>query len=408
MSSEDQKNNDKESGFSGLSSMVSDVDATIAATKHTPPTLPTSQSSNNYVNAESQSSVTEVKSKLYQQTPPKLSSYSAVEKWMIGIFGIFGLIIFLAWVTSLMDNRVTDLATYGSSQSESTTPASTLSQDGTSNRPFEEEPPIGTNLVLTRNQINYCLAEYIRLEAYKVTATNNNESDFTSFNSTVADYNNRCGEYRYSQNDLSSATYAIEQYRSVIEAEGRSRFTVASRQVSQPSPPQFVDSQYDSNLNSNENVGSPQQHDSMDQEVVNNKPDLSNLNTSERQSIEAACSSDKYMNGPAAYNTCLSRQLNLLNQQGSRPDLSNLNTSERQSIEAACSSAKYMNGPAAYNTCLSNQLSTLNQQGSRPDLSNLNTSERQSIESACSTDKYMNGPAAYNTCLTRQLSLMPN
>jgi len=41
-------------------------------------------------------------------------------------------------------------------------------------------------------------------------------------------------------------------------------------------------------------------------------PDLSHLTTEERQSIEMACLEDKVMNGPAAYNECLRKELSLL------------------------------------------------------------------------------------------------
>src|SRR5260370_23888759 len=86
---------------------------------------------------------------------------------------------------------------------------------------------------------------------------------------------------------------------------------------------------------------------------------LSTLTGPERQSIEAACSIDKYNNGPAAYNRCLQGQLNLLGAAPRRPDLSSLSGPEQQSIEAACSIDKYNNGPAAYNRCLQSQLSHL-------------------------------------------------
>jgi len=39
---------------------------------------------------------------------------------------------------------------------------------------------------------------------------------------------------------------------------------------------------------------------------------LSDLNAAEKQSIEAVCSTDKYRNGPAAYNQCLNLQLRKL------------------------------------------------------------------------------------------------
>jgi len=134
--------------------------------------------------------------------------------------------------------------------------------------------------------------------------------------------------------------------------------------------------------------------------------DISSLTGPERQSIESACSYDKYSNGPAAYNRCLEGQLGLLRTAPRRPDLSALSNQERQSIESACSYDKYSNGPAAYNRCLEGQLGLLRTAPRRPDLSALSNQERQSIESACSYDKYSNGPAAYNRCLVNQLDAL--
>ncbi len=42
---------------------------------------------------------------------------------------------------------------------------------------------------------------------------------------------------------------------------------------------------------------------------LSKQPELSGLTSSERQSIEAACSHAKYSEGPAAYDQCLHRQL---------------------------------------------------------------------------------------------------
>jgi len=91
-----------------------------------------------------------------------------------------------------------------------------------------------------------------------------------------------------------------------------------------------------------------------------------------------------------------------------RPDLSRLSVPEQQSIEAACSQAKYLEGPAAYNRCLEDQLARLSRAPRRPDLSRLSGPEEQSIEAACSQAKYLEGPAAYNRCLVNQLGLLSN
>jgi hypothetical protein len=92
--------------------------------------------------------------------------------------------------------------------------------------------------------------------------------------------------------------------------------------------------------------------------VAQSAPSLYGLSAEDRTSIEAACSTAKYVEGPAAYHACLQRQLGALS--GSRfSDLSGLSAEDRTSIEAACSTAKYVEGPAAYHVCLHQQLETL-------------------------------------------------
>src|SRR3546814_1867759 len=73
-----------------------------------------------------------------------------------------------------------------------------------------------------------------------------------------------------------------------------------------------------------------------------------------------------------------------------------LSAAESASLEAACSTDKYVNGPAAYRACVERQKAALAAGVRRPNLSVLSSAEQQSIEAACSTDKYVNGPAAYN------------
>jgi hypothetical protein len=61
----------------------------------------------------------------------------------------------------------------------------------------------------------------------------------------------------------------------------------------------------------------------------------------------------------------------------SQPDLSGLASEDRTSIEAACLTAKYLDGPAAYHDCLQKQLGTVS--GSRAaDLSGLKSEDRTS------------------------------
>ena len=95
-------------------------------------------------------------------------------------------------------------------------------------RPNEEKPPVGSNLVFSTAQIRYCLAEDIRMESAKSVVNNYVDSDVDRFNAMVADYNSRCGSFRYRSGALESARREIEQYRSQLQSEGRSRFARSS------------------------------------------------------------------------------------------------------------------------------------------------------------------------------------
>jgi hypothetical protein len=64
-------------------------------------------------------------------------------------------------------------------------------------RPVESQPPVGQNTVLSTAQIRYCLAEDIRMDGAKAAVNNYIDSDVERFNAMVADYNSRCGSFRY-------------------------------------------------------------------------------------------------------------------------------------------------------------------------------------------------------------------
>lgn len=486
-------------GFAGLSSLVSDVDTTPPpAAKKEPAAAAPSAPRPAPQPAQPQPQPQPSQRQTYQE-PPQPSSGSSGGKWVLGIAAVIGVF----WLIGQADKPTTSSAPSYSPPTQSAAPSYTSPpQPQAPSRPVETKPPVGQDLVLSREQIRYCLAEDIRLDATKSAVNNYIDADVDRFNAMVADYNSRCSSFQYhtnnrGRNDLNSAQRDIEPYRSQLQSEGRSRFArstssgaLSPQAPSRPTPDATVQAiqrklnelgykagaadglmgtgtrsaiiafQQDRGLAAtgvadqalllqlqrapaltstpsvdSRPVSAPVQLSSAEaasleaacstDKYVNGpaayracvdrqkaalaagvrRPNLSSLSSAEQQSIEAACSTDKYVNGPAAYNQCLARQLSAMSGQGSRrPDLSRLSNSERQSIEAACSTDKYVNGPAAYNRCLNTQLAALDQQGGGPDLSRLSAADRRSIESACSTDKYVNGPAAYNRCLSQQLA----
>lgn len=489
---EEEQKKGESKGFAGLSSLVSDVDTTLPPAAKTesaasaPSTeRPTPQAAQPQPSQQHQT---------YQEPAQPSSSGSSGGKWVLGIAAVIGVL----WLIGQSDKSSTSPEPAYSPPAQTATPSySPPAEPQAPSSPQESMPPVGQDLVFSTAQIRYCLAEDIRLEGAKSVINNYIDSDVDRFNSMVADYNSRCGSFRYRSGALDSARRDIEPYRSQLQAEGRSLFarspstgSLSTPAPSLPAPDATVQAiqrklnelgyeagtadglmgrgtrsaiiafQQDRGFSatgeadqalllqlqaapalapsspaergpatasvqlSSSEAASLEAACSTDKYVNGpaayracveqqkaalaagvRRPNLSGLSSAEQQSIEAACSTDKYVNGPAAYNQCLSRQLAAMSDQESRrPDLSRLSNSERQSIEAACSTDKYVNGPAAYNRCLNTQLAALNQQGGGPDLSRLSTADRRSIESACSTDKYVNGPAAYNRCLSQQLA----
>lgn len=474
MGSEEDKQG-KGKGFAGLSSMVSDVDTTIASTSKQQKTNTTSSApqrqKNDHSWGEEQSRQGQQADKKSNRPPSVLSNDK--------LFYIIAAVIGIVWIIILLDNKSSPTAAYSPKPSRTPVVATLeplskpssdtyrkkeealrllLSNDPkaanqaaqpASKTPSQldlQKPPVGRSNVLSIAQIRYCLAEDIRLDASRSVIDDTIHSDVSRINADVRDYNSRCGEFRYRQGTLERARRDVEPYRNKLQSEGRARFVSSSsapaarqttRQATQAVRPEadttvkaiqkrlnelgydagvadglvgrrtraaILAFQQDSGIVADSNVSKELLQSLLAAEKRSASTAPIQLSRSERESMEAACSTDKYINGPAAYRACINRQTAALKAGVRTPNLSALSNAERQSIEAACSTDKYLNGPAAYNSCLQKHLNALRRQGGRPDLTTLSPSERRSIEAACSTDKYLNGPAAYNLCLSRQLA----
>jgi hypothetical protein len=86
------------------------------------------------------------------------------------------------------------------------------------------------------------------------------------------------------------------------------------------------------------------------------EPDLSGLKSTDKESIEAVCASDKLMQGPEKYNECVRAQVDALKTAPRPGGFSKLSSADRDTVEFACTTAKLQQGPAAYNQCLAKQM----------------------------------------------------
>ena len=218
--------------------MVSDVDDTIASISKrentVPSDLPSHQSpQNNSAETEKPAQPTAQAGHSGSQT----TNGSSTGKWLLGIAAAIGLV----WLVSQSDNHSSS-GTPNLSESSSEPRASgsewqAVAPQPQSSGPAEEVPSVGANNVLTVSQIQYCLAEKIRLGAADAGVDKSITSDVDRYNSSVDDYNSRCGNFRYRRGDLESAQREIEPLRGQLEVEGRGRFSRSSYPLTNTSPP---------------------------------------------------------------------------------------------------------------------------------------------------------------------------
>jgi len=233
--SEDNNNSEKPKGFSGLSSLVSDIDH---ITKKKPvvnnkPNSGTSKTNNPNKNTTQSTRPVETKHQPSQNTqntypnnPDNSSSYSWI--WIV-------LVVIVGIVIANSDNKTSSKTRYTDTYSKDTNTYKKPSTT-TPKRPTETKPSIGRNQVLNTSKIIYCLAEKIRLDGAESVINDYSQSDVNRFNSMVNDYNSRCGEFRYRSGVLGRAERDIKPFRSHYLNEGKSRFIKANNRKPKPTP----------------------------------------------------------------------------------------------------------------------------------------------------------------------------
>ena len=306
-------------------------------------------------------------------------------------------------------------------------PSPSTSQQAPS-RPTEAKPPVGQNLVLSREQIRYCLAEDIRMVGAKSAINNYIDADVARFNAMVADYNSRCSSFQYQtnnrgRNDLNSAQRDIEPFRSQLQSEGRSRFdrspSTGSLSVPEPSRPapdatvqaiqrKLIELGYDAGTadglmgrGTRSAVIAFQQDRGL---AATGEADQALLLQLQRSPSRpnATLTTPSASSSPAALATAPAPQPPP--QSNGVPDFSRASASEQASIESVCGVHKRVSGPADYYRCQQTELTKLSNSGGQPDLSRASASERASIESVCGVHKRVSGPADYYNCLRGELN----
>ena len=230
-------------GFSGLSSLASDLDETVgdSTSWNVQGEKPGAGGrSKDERQPHPQESAPKPRSAPSPQSEPDVvasgtsrtrTSGSSWVKWIWGLIGV-GVLIWLFNAEQADTDRLSNRRTYTGQRSlpsYAPRPTTPTRQAG----PFFSKPPVGQNDALSVAQIRWCLREEIRIQVLRPMLTTNSQID--QFNAVVSDYNARCGSFRYKRGALERARREVEQQRAQIVANVSPPWQRGS-QASPPSP----------------------------------------------------------------------------------------------------------------------------------------------------------------------------
>jgi hypothetical protein len=234
---------DNKKGFGGLGNLVSDISEDIApqAPKETPkapvteqkqttnPSIPTTQPHPTTSTQQSSNTGTSV-------LPPETSGNSAIG-WVIGIVAAVSVLIMF----SSNDNKSS--ANNSPSYAEPVASVQTPVQTQPTQPSFDvQKPSVGENQVLNTKEVRYCTLEKVRLDAIEAVVSSSNSSEIRQFNARIADYNSRCGSFRYRRGELERIQSEINQNRAYIENTAKSEWVRQSIGIDKPAKPKNPES----------------------------------------------------------------------------------------------------------------------------------------------------------------------
>jgi len=88
----------------------------------------------------------------------------------------------------------------------------------------EALPPAGKGNMFSDEQLRYCLAQLVRVDAVRPLLDRYEREEVEQFNAMVADFNARCGSYRYKGPALDEAKAWLEEHRAQIDAAARESY----------------------------------------------------------------------------------------------------------------------------------------------------------------------------------------
>lgn len=224
----------EKSGFSSLSSLISKVEPQTATpgpkSKERQEPDPLTNKETSPKSQQPSQSQQPPQSQQPSQTP--LSSGGAKSSGWLWLFGIVGaIVVFGAYNNHQNRKSEVPTSTYtprtpAPSTSYPSSPTPSPSFKPSSPKPTQTpsmkfaKPSVGQNNVLSIAQLRWCSREKIRISTLRSLATVGAEVD--QFNSTVSNYNSRCGKFRYRRGTLERARREVDKIRDQIVSNVKS------------------------------------------------------------------------------------------------------------------------------------------------------------------------------------------
>jgi hypothetical protein len=370
-----QKQNNNKKGFSGLSNLSSNIDDLLENNKESRQSyIPTGQQNriNNNQNGKS-----------------------------MGLLVWFWMLILVIWIAILVIAffKTTNTTSYNLSnelntQSEQITPKSdsyitqnrvlpndyqeaalskknsyVIQNDNYLDNYYESRPNKYTQ-TLSRNELLYCMAEAIRIDAVSYKIDSYSKSEVDRYNLLISDYNDICYSKQYYEKDKNYAQKQIDKKRKELEQEGIARFAKDTKVV--------ADTQIYSLT-----IGVTPRDATV--KILNIKPKYYDGIKLERGDYHIRITKDGYKP--------VSRWINIKQDEY-------INIVLKKNIEVA---AVQKSSPIKIQ---STQISDSLIKTSKPDMSNLLQSEINAIETTCGWKKTTSGPASYYNCIKEQMNAL--
>lgn len=212
-------------GFSGISTMVSDVNDTVEIVKNqtSQATMTRDQDS-----VTSQGPINNAERTVTFNQSSKTSTSNAKLKWLVGVGAIIALYFAFNSGGHQKQNSNPAPSPYAAaapaktSQSANAVLETAKNRDSSPIKPEElkfEMPPVGKENTLNLPQLRWYFREKIRIETMRNLAANNKA--IGEFNAMVDNYNSRCGSFRYKQSSMNQAQREVDAIRDQIVAEAK-------------------------------------------------------------------------------------------------------------------------------------------------------------------------------------------